>query len=103
MNFTNAVVIINESYKKHDTLESAINFVDAITFLQNLWKRNKHQIIAYRNNSYCDYCNCKKNIKTSIEFFKHYPDASNQDWIDWTWCRICHAPCSCNNCAFCIL
>lgn len=52
MNFAKATIIIKESYKNPETLEAANNFLDAITLLQNMWKKNK------LNKPYkcCKYC-----------------------------------------------
>jgi hypothetical protein len=49
MNFTNAVKIVHESWKNTETLEYAMNFLDAITLLQNIWKSSKFDNVRNKN------------------------------------------------------
>ena len=52
MNFSNAVTIIQESYKNSETLQYAMNFLDAITLLQNTCKQKRNQRISDQRSSW---------------------------------------------------
>ena len=70
MNFTTVVTNIRESYKTPEMLEHTMNFLDAITTLQNLWKRKKHFIIGNKLCHNCGTCAhdhfTEKELKTHI-------------------------------------
>ena len=85
MNFATVVPTIPESHKTPETLEITMNFLDAITTLQNLWKRNKHFIISHnRDNKWCHHCGtCAHHNYTEKELKTHILKEIDQ-------CRECN-------------
>ena len=85
MNFATVVTTIQESHKTPETLEITMNFLDAITTLQYLWKRNKHFIISHnRDNKWCHHCGtCAHHNYTEKELKTHILKEIDQ-------CRECN-------------
>jgi hypothetical protein len=78
MNFATVVTTIQESHKTPETLEITMNFLDAITILQNQWKRNK------LNKKFCLHCGtCPQYNYTEKELNAHIVKEIDQ-------CRECN-------------
>jgi len=75
-------MIIKESHKNPKVLQGAMDFLDAITLLQNVWKKDKDQIKT--NNRTCYDCGTLNSSGYSYEEIK-----KKHMIIEICTCRVC--------------